>query len=313
MHSLAPPAVDGREIALVIPTLNPSRHIDALIGAINHQRLKPKTILVVDSSSTDESVGRLASVGASIYVISREQFDHGGTRQLAVEMLMDCDFIAFITQDSIFANNVALENLLEPFKDSNIAATYGRQLPWPGSGPIEMHARLFNYPGQSRTKKLVDAVSMGIKVAFLSDSFSAYRVSALHGIGGFPRTVIFGEDMYVAAKLLMAGHAIHYCSDAHAWHSHSYSLCQEFARSFDIGVFHSREHWILDTFGVPEGEGMRFVRSEVAYLGRNAPWMIPEAIIRNAVKLLGYRAGKLERYMTPTLKRKLCMNKIYWQ
>jgi len=42
----------------------------------------------------------------------------------------------------------------------------------------------------------------GLKAAFNSNSFSAYRVSVLKKIGGFKAGIIFGEDMLVAANVL---------------------------------------------------------------------------------------------------------------
>ena len=66
--------------------------------------------------------------------------------------------------------------------------------------------------------------------------------------------------------MLLKGYKVAYSADAAVLHSHNYSMKQEFKRYFDLGVFLEKEHWILDTFGKAEGEGLRFVRSELAYL-----------------------------------------------
>jgi len=50
----------------------------------------------------------------------------------------------------------------------------------------------------------------GIKTAFLSNSFSAYRKKALQEIGWFKDNLILGEDTYAGAKLLLKGYKIAY-------------------------------------------------------------------------------------------------------
>ncbi len=146
----------------------------------------------------------------------------------------------------------------------------------------------------------------------MSNSFAAYRVADLQAVGGFPSSVILGEDMSVAARLLMAGKTVAYVADACAHHSHNYSVLQEFRRYFDTGVFHARSPWLLAEFGSAGGEGLRFVRSELAYLWRQAPWWIPSALVRTAAKLIGYRLGRLESRWPLWFKRWCSMHKGYW-
>ncbi len=132
-------------------------------------------------------------------------------------------------------------------------------------------------------------------------------------VGGFPRNVIFGEDMVTAARLLLAGYKIAYAAEACAYHSHAYTKRQEFKRYFDIGVLHSRERWLLDEFGPANGEGKRFVRSELRYLLQQGMWQIPSALIRTGIKFLGYRLGRMEARFTPSVKRQLSMQPRFWE
>ncbi len=131
-------------------------------------------------------------------------------------------------------------------------------------------------------------------------------------VGGFPSDVIFGEDTITAAKLLLAGYSVGYVAEALVYHSHAYTWTQEFKRYFDIGVLHSREEWLLDAFGAATGEGKRYVFSELKYLLRTDPWQIPSALIRTALKLLGYRLGRGEASLTTTTKRRLSMSPRFW-
>lgn len=59
----------------------------------------------------------------------------------------------------------------------------------------------------------------------------------------------------------MEGGSVCYVSDAAVYHSHNYDYSQEFRRSFDIGVLHTSEQWLLETFGNAEGVGRKYVRS----------------------------------------------------
>lgn len=299
-------------LALCIPTLNAGPRWREAVDAIKRQTL-PCHVLVIDSGSQDGTEDRAEAAGFEVVRITTAEFDHGGTRQWAAEHLSGHKLIVFMTQDAVLSSHDALERLLEPFADLSIGAVFGRQLPHQEAGPIEEHARYFNYPPTSRTTSLDDAPTWGIKSAFLSNVFAAYRQSALSEAGGFSAHTILSEDMLVGARMLQQGWKIAYQADACVYHSHDYSLLEEFRRYFDIGVFHSREAWLIDQFGTPEGEGWRFILSELTFLARKAPERIPEALLRTAMKYTGYRLGRLERQLPMSLKRVLSMHKQYWE
>lgn len=299
-------------VALCVPTLNPGAQAAGFLSALAFQTRQPDTFFVIDSESTDHSRDVFADAGAKVHVIKRGEFDHGATRQWATTLCPSADIVVFLTQDAVLADAHALQHLIECFADEKVGAAYGRQLPRQDAGPIEAHARLFNYPAQSRAKTIADAAELGIKTAFISNSFAAYRMAALRAVGGFPRKTILGEDTFVAAKMLLQGWTVCYRADACVYHSHDYTLGEEFRRYFDTGVFHQQAPWIRERFGEAEGEGMRYLRSELSYLWREAPQRIPSAIIRNIAKFLGFRLGRLERVLPRSLKRRLSMNRGYW-
>jgi rhamnosyltransferase len=299
--------------ALIIPTRNGAAFLDRLLPALACQTLQPDEFLVVDSSSSDDTVARLRDFGARVEVIEPRQFNHGGTRRWASERV-DAEVLIYQTQDAIPARPDSFECLRAALlAEDDIGIAYGRQLPHPNAGLLGAQARRFNYPPVSRTKRLRDAAELGIKTCFSSDSFAAYRRSALREVGGFPRDVIGSEDAYVAAKMLLAGKAIRYAADAQVQHSHDYRLMEEFRRYFDIGVFYGRERWIRQAFGSAGGEGKRYVLAELAALREaGALHRMPESLLRSALKLLGYRLGQLEGRLPTTLKRRISMFPAYW-
>ena len=298
--------------ALCIPTLNAGAHAAILAAAIASQTAQPDAFLVIDSGSIDDTVETFRRTNARIHSINRQEFNHGGTRQLGVDLFSDSDLIIFLTQDAVPADPHAFQRLSRCFDDPGVGAAFGRQLPRPGAGHIEAHARLFNYPDASRVTALDDRTTMGIKTVFLSNSFAAYRRADLQAVGGFPSHLIMGEDTYVAAKMLLAGKKVAYCAEATVFHSHDYNLREEFRRYFDAGVLHAREPWVRDDFGAAENEGLRFVKSELRYLlGRN-PFLIPSAIMRTLLKFAGFRLGLQEGRLPMALKRRLSMLRAYW-
>jgi rhamnosyltransferase len=298
--------------AVVIPTLNGGQVWLDCTNALLKQVPQPDHIMVVDSGSSDGTDTAAVVSGFSLVRISKQFFDHGGTRQMAVDLLPDYDLLVFLTQDAVLAAPDSLARLLAPFADPMMGATTGRQLPRRIAGPIEAHARIFGYPTQPNTRTIADRGRLGIKAASISNSFAAYRRSALLEVGGFPQKLILGEDMIAAARLLQAGYKLAYVGDAKAYHSHNYTIWQEFKRYFDTGVMHDDQHWLLEDFGKPEGEGFRFIKSEGRYLFKNAPWLLPSAMLRTLAKYGGYKLGFKAKKMPLFLRIKFSMFRHYW-
>jgi len=300
-------------IGLVIPTLNAGERWVECLKAINVQSVKPYRLLNIDSASTDETASLAQDAGFEVVRIERSQFNHGGTRQWAVEHLNDCEIILFLTQDAIPASSDTFAEIVKCFDDPAVAVAYGRQLPHPGATPIESHSREFNYGAVSIRKDAMAATSIGAKVFFCSNSFAAYRRSVLLALGGFRRDLILGEDMEFAARAIKAGHANMYCATAQVFHSHDYSLREVLRRYFDLGVFDEMNAWMREVFGSHGGEGARFVSSELRYVALRSPLEIPRSVLQTAAKLVGYRLGRIERLMPKIVRRKLSMQPGYWK
>jgi rhamnosyltransferase len=305
-------SANSASIGLVIPVLNAESYLDSLLPALQGQSLQPDRFLVMDSESDDAGAERLRAAGAEIVTVKRREFDHGGTRQRAAEILSDCDILIYITQDAIPASSESFARLVAAFADPTVGVAYGRQLPHKDATPIAAHARLFNYPPESCSVAFAQRQLYGIKAFFSSNSFAAYRRQALEAIGGFPIGTLFGEDALAAASLLKHGWLKRYAADAQAFHSHNYSIISDFRRAFDIGAFHHSEPWLIETFGGAGGEGGRFVASEIRYLAKHAPASIPSALVRTGFKALGYNLGRRNWIFPVSWIRCLSLNRHYW-
>ena len=302
------------QVQVIIPIYHPDAKFTACLRALQQQKGIDFSLLVIDSGS-EQSVWReeASKMSAQVIAIDAADFNHGGTRQMGMEQEPEADVYCFLTQDAIPADENALACLVAAFDAPQVGCAYGRQLPHAGASLFATHARAFNYPTASRTVTFADRTRYGIKTAFCSNSFAAYRRKAMQSVGGFPTHTILSEDMYEAARMLQQGWSVAYVADACVYHSHDYSVCQEFHRYFDIGVFHSREAWIRETFGQAEGEGSRFVRDELEQILRHEPWLLPAMFLRDGAKFLGYRLGLLEQHLPQTLCRMLAMNKAFYK
>ena len=127
----------------------------------------------------------------------------------------------------------------------------------------------------------------------MSNSFAAYRCSALDSVGGFPE-VVACEDMYVGAKLLMRGYMLAYEPAAMVYHSHDYDWRGNFHRYYDTGVFHKQQPWINKTFGGNEKEGIRMLKYQLRAAHQLGGWKVVAGLLWDScVRYVAYCCGKI--------------------
>ena len=298
---------------IIVPVLNGGDRWREAARAITTAVHDPAAVVVVDSGSIDGSDRVALDSGFELHRIEPLTFNHGRTRQWASDQFCaGMEFAIFLTQDAVLESLQSIQGLMEAFSDPGVGAAYGRQVPHDSAGPFEAHVILFNYGDRSETRSIDDAPRLGIKTAYLSNSFAAYRLSALAACGGFPSHLILGEDTFVAVNMLLAGWKIRYCADARVRHSHAYTIAQDARRYFDFGVLHAQIPELRRHFGAAEGEGLRFVSSEFRYVARHAALQLPLVPVRNAAKYAGYRLGRMFERLPRRLCRRLSMTRGYW-
>lgn len=284
---------------VVILTHKPSELFLDIIDRLEEQSLKPRKIIVMNTgeSHMDDLLGRYPDRlkgydNIEIHHITRDEFDHGGTRKRAAEY-SDAAFLIYMTQDALPADERLVENLAAPFEgDGSIAVSYARQLPYESASPIERYNRSFNYPEGDRKKTAGDLDTLGIKAFFCSDVCACYRRDIYDSLGGHIEHTVFNEDMIYARGAIDAGYSIYYASDARVYHSHDYTPAQQYRRNVDLGRSQA-EH--PEVFGgiTSYGEGKKLVKGCMSYLLKNGYWyMIPAFIAQCAGRYLGYRKGR---------------------
>lgn len=298
-------------VSVVIPTYNAARYLPALLDRLAEQTL-PHELRIIDSSSTDGTQALLQERGIRFEVIPAAEFNHGGTRNRGVTAARH-EWVIFLTQDALPTAPDTLERLVAPLARPDVAMAYGRQLPYPDTHVFGAFARIANYPDQSRLKTRADIPELGIRTCSCSNSFAAYKKSALQAVGGFPSDVILGEDVTVAAQFILNGLTVAYCADAQVWHSHDYTPAEEFRRYFDIGVFHRQQRQHLQAFAGAESQGLKYMADECRFLIRTGyARLLPAQAMRLAAKYIGYRAGRHHEWLPMGLRRQFSMSRTYW-
>jgi rhamnosyltransferase len=301
-------------VSLIVPTWNAERHIPDLLRALSSSRRPPDQVLWIDSSSVDQTVPLLKRHGQRVLVIRQEEFGHGCTRNLALEHCMPTDIVIYLTQDAVPQGTDWLSQLIAPFDDASVAVSYGRQTPRPDAHLLERHARHFNYPSQGQRSQWSDLDRLGIKGVFCSNSFAAYRVSALRSIGGFPEQLPLGEDMAAAIRLLAQGWVRVYQAEAQAVHSHNHPLPVEFRRYFDIGALLAMDPALQRAHLAASGEGLRYVLTEwrAAWQARSASTLC-QIPLRAIAKLGGFHLGRRFRHLPPSWLPWLGLHRQFWR
>lgn len=329
------------KVDIIIPTYKPDETFCLLLQKLQEQTFIVHRVILLNTEETlwKEALASYPIEAAleglpcpyTLVHVSREEFDHGGTRKMGAE-LSEADVMIFMTQDAVPADSHLVERLVAPHAKSfaaeqetndkgdresgenvTVAVAYARQLPKEDCSVIERYTRQFNYPDSSRIKTKKDIKELGIKTFFCSDVCAAYRRDIFEQLGGFETPVIFNEDMFFAAKAVTAGYGIAYAADANVIHSHNYSMKQQFHRNFDLAVSQKQHPEIFEQVS-SESEGVKLVASTMKYLCRiGKPYLIWNLGWQSVAKYAGYFFGKRYEKMSHERILKYSMSPYYWK
>ena len=246
-------------LSVIIPVINAEKDLPGLLAALKTQTLRPDEIIVVDTASVDKTADICRNdLAVKLIGIRRKDFDHGGTRDMALRISRG-DIVVFLTQDALPADDKLLENLTKPLSDPDVAVCTGRQIPKSDASKMEQLVREFNYPELSHVRSKEDIAQMGIKTFFCSDVCAAYNRYTYLELGGFDHPLKTNEDMFFAAKAINAGYKIAYAADARVYHSHNFTLKEQFRRNYSQG-YEMEKHKALLGEVSKESEGVRLVK-----------------------------------------------------
>ena len=308
-------------VDVIIPVYKPKKKLKHLLAMLAAQTYPIHQVILINTERqywNEEEMSAVIPDNLDVVVrhISKQEFDHGATRHLGMEMSKG-DIAVCMTDDAVPADKELISHLVRAFKQTGpegetVIEAYARQLPDKDCGFVERYTRSFNYPETSRIKTAKDLEKLGIKTFFASNVCCAYRRDLYFKQGGFIRKTIFNEDMIFAGKAIQDGSAIAYAADAKVIHSHNYTGIQQFKRNFDLAVSQADHPEIFDGIR-SESEGIRLVKTTACYLlKRGKVWLIPDLVIKSGFKYLGYRMGKQYKKLPKAVVFQCTMNPEYW-
>lgn len=303
----------NKTIDVIIPAYRPGKEFPLLLQRLKKQNQEIQKVVIMNTEEkfwNKEWENQYPSL--EVHHLKKSEFDHGGTRKKAAEY-STADFMVFMTQDALPADENMIGNLIRPlYENEKTGAAYARQLPRDDCSFIERYTRSFNYPEKSELHTKEDISRRGVKAFFCSNVCAAYKKDLYLKLGGFVDRTIFNEDMIYAGNLIKRGYQVAYAADARVIHSHNYSCMQQFHRNFDLGVSQAEHPEIFE--GVSsEGEGIRLVKKTLAYLLKSGKiWLIPGFFLQSGFKYAGYFMGKRYRKLPRNIVLKCTMNRTYW-
>lgn len=117
------------DASIVIPVKNGGELLDRVLEKVFEQKTKYEyEVICVDSGSSDNTIEIVKKYPCRLYQIAPQEFGHGKTRNYGASKGTG-EFIVFITQDALPANEYWLENLIDAMKvDDEVVGGFGRHL-----------------------------------------------------------------------------------------------------------------------------------------------------------------------------------------
>jgi len=237
-----------KEISIIYLTFNGlSNHLEeSLDGVLNQRTQHTYEVIVIDSGSTDGTIKFIEKQPLlKLYKIPNSDFNHGKTRQKGVE-LSQGEYIVFLTQDAIPANNQWLNNLITGFKDPGVVGVCSKILPREDAYILKKIETNNDLSGRSKKiiaevkdQKYFEKLSFCNKRSgyyFFHDISSCIRRDFLMQ-NNFP-DVEFAEDVEFAKMALKKGKKIVFDPNSVVYHSHDYTIKKTYQRNYIDSKYH---------------------------------------------------------------------------
>ena len=253
-------------VTVVVSTRNRGALITETLRSLLDLDYPDIEILVVDQSTNDETrqaVLMVAGGDKRVRHVGTSGVGSSAGRNLGAR-LSQADVVAY-TDDDCIASQGWLRALVAEFEDSEVAAVYGRLLPYEGE---KRTGREVGFKATSQRAEYARRtppwyIGHGGNMAFRRhDLLAVGCFDELLGAGG-----LFGacEDPDIAYRLLVAGRKIVYCPEALAYHKHwkDWPAQRRMERAYGIGAGAQFAKYIR----CGEGYGFRLLLTWIWQLG----------------------------------------------
>jgi len=300
------------QTSVLIPTKNGGEWLEECLAAVYGQKgVGPLEVLILDSGSTDGTLEIARRYPARIETILAEEFHHARTRNYAAS-LAEGQYLVFLSQDAIPANDGWLRAMLRNLEDGAVGAVYGRQVPRKSSTGERHEALSALYGSERLVKDSLSRERLGFRYYHFSSANSAMRRDVWKATQ-FPEELRVFEDLGIAKKILDGGWKIVYEPEATVEHAHNHTAAQLFQRYFDIGyTFRRLGIWNEVTRASMIKDGWKLFRKKFARRNRDGNEQETGASFSQQVaKTAGLFLGLNERYLPLPVKRRLSAFRVY--
>ncbi|OGW37107.1 MAG: hypothetical protein A2Y97_02390 [Nitrospirae bacterium RBG_13_39_12] len=198
-------------LSVVIRTKNESRYIGSVIKRLKEQKYEGTVeIILVDSGSTDNTVSIAEENGCRIILIKPEEFSFGRALNLGIEQAGG-EIIINLSGHSVPVNTDYFNLMVKPFTDRTVAATFGRDIPWPEACPSQARDILNHFPESDLDENKFSNANAAIRKKYWE-------------IIKFDEKILASEDLLWEKQIINLGYKILYIPKAKVFHSHSASL-----------------------------------------------------------------------------------------
>jgi rhamnosyltransferase len=256
--------------------------------------------------------------------IPPESFSHGGTRNLLMERAQG-EFVAFLTQDAVPADDCWLRRLLDGFGlTDDVGLAFGPYRARADASPMvarELEAWFASFsPGGGPRIDRLAASERGLPArallgprGFFTDANGCVARAAWERVPFRP--VRYAEDHVLAHDMLRAGFAKVFMPDAAVIHSHDYSSWNWLRRSFD------EARAMAEVYGYAEPFDLRrsflnvwgLVGADWRWSGeqslRGSPTLLFRSAAHHAVCSLGALLGAHARRLPSGLSRQISLER----
>jgi rhamnosyltransferase len=293
------------DTSIILLTLNAGEKFGELLEAIFNQNYKDFEVIIIDTSSTDNTLKYASNYPVRIFNIKRDEFGHGKTRNMGANLAKG-QYVVYLTQDAMPANNNWLANLLINLKKDGVAGVFGRQIPHKSANPLDFFNYNEDYPAE---RKIISSLNYMQNNVIFSDVNATVKKSVILE-NPYPEDVLVSEDLGWAIDIIKKNYKIAYEPTAAVIHSHSFNLKNIFKVTFDQGVSFSQIFQHGDSTYLMANSGNRLIR-KIKYLVKEHDYVwILVSIVTDAVKFLSVTLGKNYRRLPVFLLNCLSNYKI---
>lgn len=218
-----------KSVSIFIRAKNEATALQRTLLAISKQEFRPDEVVVLDNESEDQTCEVAKSLGAVVEKISLEQFSFGRALNRSLDVTRG-EIIVFLSAHSPPLDEQWLGRLVEPLKQGEAPAAFGRQSPEPGVNHFE---EWFLYRTFPRHPSLLLKV-LGLQKITFSNSNAAVLRTLLQD-HRFREDLAFAEDIEWAQRIQREGYQISYCPEAAVFNSHGFGPGDLATRMHEVG------------------------------------------------------------------------------